>query len=64
MANAENAPQKPNRKPPKKKQAERFKETARELGCDESPGALERAFGRLSISKADAASKRNTYRAS
>jgi hypothetical protein len=28
-------------------QLKRFKDMARELGADESPGALDRAFGRL-----------------
>lgn len=28
-------------------QLERFKETARELGVDESPGALDRAFQKI-----------------
>jgi hypothetical protein len=30
-----------------KEQSERFKKTARELGCDEIPGALDRAFGKI-----------------
>jgi hypothetical protein len=30
-----------------KEQSERFKKTARELGCDESEDALERAFGKI-----------------
>jgi hypothetical protein len=28
-------------------QSARFKETARKLGCDETPGALDRAFGKI-----------------
>jgi hypothetical protein len=28
-------------------QAAQFKKTARDLGCDETPGALDRAFGRI-----------------
>ena len=34
-------------KPSQKEQSARFKETARELGCDETPGALDRAFGKI-----------------
>jgi len=30
-----------------KDQADRFKKTAREIGCDETPGALDRAFGKI-----------------
>ena len=30
-----------------KEQSERFRQTARELGCDESEGALERAFRKI-----------------
>ncbi len=30
-----------------KEQSERFKKTARELGCDESKDALERAFEKI-----------------
>jgi hypothetical protein len=30
-----------------KEQSERFKKTARELGCDESEDALERAFEKI-----------------
>jgi hypothetical protein len=30
-----------------KEQSERFKKTARELGCDESADALERAFAKI-----------------
>lgn len=37
----------PNKKLSPQEQAERFKETARELGCDTSPGALDRAFGKI-----------------
>jgi hypothetical protein len=33
------------------KQSDRFKKTARELGCDETPGALDRAFGKIDPSK-------------
>ncbi len=38
--------EKPNRQPAKEQSA-RFKETARQLGCDETPGALDRAFGKI-----------------
>jgi hypothetical protein len=34
-----------------KQEYERFVETARKLGCDESEGALERAFGSIDPSK-------------
>jgi len=33
--------------PTPKEQSERFKKTARELGCDETPGALDRAFRKI-----------------
>ena len=36
MAKAEKAAPKPKRKLSNKKQSERFKQTARDLGCDES----------------------------
>lgn len=32
-------------------QAAQFKKTARDLGCDETPGALDRAFGRIEPTK-------------
>jgi hypothetical protein len=32
-------------------QAAQFKKTAREIGCDESPGALDRAFGKIAPKK-------------
>jgi len=52
MAKAEKAPSpKANRKLSKKEQAERFKETARELGCDESPDALDSAFSKIEPTK-------------
>lgn len=48
MAKAEKAPApKPSRKLTKKEQAERFKQTARELGCNEFPSALSDAFGQI-----------------
>ena len=34
-------------------QAARFKKTAREIGCDESPGALDRAFGKIEPTRAE-----------
>ncbi len=34
-----------------KEQSDRFKKTARELGCDETPGALDRAFGKINAAK-------------
>ena len=30
-----------------KEQSDRFKKTARALACDETPGALDRAFGKI-----------------
>jgi hypothetical protein len=43
---------KPKRKKlTQKEQSERFRQTARELGCDESEGALDRAFEKISPSK-------------
>ena len=33
-------------------QLERFREMAREVGADESPGALDRAFGKIATKKA------------
>jgi hypothetical protein len=47
MAKAAKAVPKPKRKLTKKEQAERFRATARELACDESPDALDKAFDRL-----------------
>jgi len=32
-----------------KEQSERFRKTARELGCDESEGALERALKKIDL---------------
>jgi hypothetical protein len=51
MAKAEKPVPKPKRKLTKKEQSERFKETARELGCDDSPDALDRAFASLDTQK-------------
>jgi hypothetical protein len=47
-----------NRKPgtnaaDKDAQLRRFKDMALEVGADESPGALDRAFGRLDMKKKD-----------
>ncbi len=38
---------KPKPKLTDKAQSERFRQTARELGCDESEGALGRAFAKI-----------------
>jgi hypothetical protein len=38
---------KPSRKPADKAQFERFVEAAREIGVDESPEALDRAFDKI-----------------
>lgn len=50
MAKAEKPNQKPKKKPDKD-QAERFKETARQLSVDETGEAFERAFNRIVPSK-------------
>jgi hypothetical protein len=42
---------KQKRKLTQKEQSERFKKTARELGCDESEDALERAFEKVNPQK-------------
>jgi hypothetical protein len=39
-------------------QLQRFREMAREVGADEAPGALERAFGKLDPKKAATKPKR------
>jgi hypothetical protein len=57
MAKAGKPGQKPKSKLTKKEQAERFKQTARELGCDESPSALNDAFGQINPLRADAHKK-------
>ena len=33
--------------PSPQEQSARFKKIARDLGCDETPGALDRAFGKI-----------------
>ncbi|MBV6415756.1 MAG: hypothetical protein CMLOHMNK_00272 [Steroidobacteraceae bacterium] len=38
-------------------QLERFKDMAREVGADEAPGALERAFGKLDPKKREKPAK-------
>jgi hypothetical protein len=43
----ENAPKKARRKTSDKAQFERFVETARQIGVDEDPEALDRAFDRI-----------------
>ncbi|MGH6818670.1 MAG: hypothetical protein ACREC1_07870 [Methylovirgula sp.] len=45
-------PREKQKKKADKKQSERFKETARELGCDESKGALDRAFEKIDPKRA------------
>jgi hypothetical protein len=42
---------KANNKPDDPNQYRRFIETARELGADESPDALDRAFDRIDVKK-------------
>jgi hypothetical protein len=39
------------KEPSQKEQSARFKETARKLGCDETPGALDRAFAGIDPKK-------------
>jgi hypothetical protein len=51
MAKAEKVAPKPKHKLTKKEQSERFKQTARELGCDETEGALEKAFEKIDTKK-------------
>ncbi|HEX3414986.1 MAG TPA: hypothetical protein VHT21_01070 [Stellaceae bacterium] len=43
----EKPPTKPRRKASEKAQFERFVETARQIGVDEDPEALDRAFGKI-----------------
>jgi hypothetical protein len=47
MADSKTDTKPKSKKPPQKEQSARFKETARKLGCDETPGALDRAFGKI-----------------
>lgn len=42
------------KKKPDKEQSERFRQTARELGCDESEGALDRAFSKIVAARSPA----------
>jgi hypothetical protein len=44
MARADTQLKPKRKKLTQKEQSERFRETARKLGCDESEGALDRAF--------------------
>jgi hypothetical protein len=56
MAKAGEKPKPKTKKLSQKEQVERFKQTARELGCDESEGALDRAFERITPSHGEARS--------
>jgi hypothetical protein len=47
MARADTKLKPKRKKLTQKEQSERFRETARKLGCDESDGALERAFRKI-----------------
>jgi hypothetical protein len=47
MARADTKLKPKRKKLTQKEQSERFREAARELGCDESEGALERAFEKI-----------------
>lgn len=49
MAKADTKPKaaKPKRKMTQKEQSERFRQTARDLKCDETDGALDRAFEKI-----------------
>lgn len=49
----ENSPSKSRKTPSRADQLKRFREMARELGADESPDALDRAFGQLDPKKKD-----------
>ena len=51
MASAEKSAPKPKRKITAKEQSERFKQTARELQCDESADSLEKAFRKINVAK-------------
>jgi hypothetical protein len=48
---AEKTPKKASRKKTDKAQFERFVETARKIGVDESPEALDRAFDKIAPSR-------------
>jgi hypothetical protein len=54
MAKAAKA--KPKTKAVEESQGERFKRTARSLACEESPGALDRAFGKIAAKRGHAPS--------
>ena len=43
-----------------KEQSARFKETARKLGCDTTPGALDRAFEKITTARVGAQQKPST----
>jgi hypothetical protein len=47
MARADTKLKPKHKKLTQKEQSERFRQTARELGCDESEDALERAFKKI-----------------
>jgi hypothetical protein len=47
MARADTKLKPKHKKLTQKEQSERFRKTARELGCDESEDALERAFAKI-----------------
>jgi hypothetical protein len=47
MAKADTQLKPKRKKLTQKEQSERFRETARKLGCDESDGALDRAFEKI-----------------
>jgi hypothetical protein len=47
MARADTKLKPKHKKMTQKEQSERFRETARKLECDESDGALERAFEKI-----------------
>ena len=51
MARADTELKPKRKKLTQKEQSERFRQTARELGCDESDGALERSFDMIDPTK-------------
>jgi hypothetical protein len=51
MARADTKLKPKRKKLTQQEQSERFRETARKLGCDESEGALDRAFEKIITKK-------------
>ncbi len=61
MARADTELKPKHKKLTQKEQSERFRQTARELGCDESEGALELAFENIVPSKASPRSEIHSH---